>query len=82
MLDFLFVRQNPNSVKGGARNCADGTYHAGTLTVDSDELVFEGMDANFALPVEGLRIRRNRWFGGAIRFTHPSNPDWILLTKD
>lgn len=82
MLDFLFVRQNPFAVKGGARNCADGTYHAGTLTVDGGELVFSGLEANVALPITGLKIRRNRWLGGAARFTHSSIPEWILLTKD
>ena len=39
-----------------------------------------GLTGTAALPIKGIRIDRNRWLGGPVRFRHASQPDLVLQT--
>jgi beta-barrel assembly-enhancing protease len=82
MFNWLFVRQNLNAVRGRAKNLSARTVHRGTIEVTDEAVLFESMDAEVSLPLSGLKMYRNRWIGGSLRFSHKSEPDWILLTRD
>jgi len=78
---WLYTSSHPYAVAAQARNRGDGSSHSGRLLVDGEELVFEGDTARVALPLEGVKISRNKIFGGPIRFWHRSESNWTFLTR-
>jgi len=78
---WLYTSSNPHAVAAKARNHGDGSVHNGRLLVDGEELVFEGDTARVAVPLEGVKISRNKIFGGPIQFWHRSESNWTFLTR-
>lgn len=62
---WLYTSSNPHAVAAKARNRGDGSVHNGRLLVDGEELVFEGDTARVAVPLEGVKISRNKIFSAA-----------------
>jgi beta-barrel assembly-enhancing protease len=81
-MGLLFVSQNPYAVGGRARNEESATVHKGEIYVRGEELIFSGLDARASMPLEGLRMKRNRWLGGAIEISHRSAPNWTFFTRN
>ena len=80
MFGWLVIAHNPFAVRGKARNASAHQSLRGELSTDDGNLVLSAMNGRVTLPLKGLKISRDRWLSGMIRFSHPQEPEWTLQT--